>query len=256
MKEVIINQLKNISKQHKINILYACESGSRAWGFPSKDSDYDVRFIYVRPMSWYLSIENKPDTLVFPMNDELDINGWDLKKALTLMKKYNAPLGEWLGSPTVYFKDGPYSKRLQCLSEKSFNPLSAHYHYMSQAKQFYVKKSSDDFSVKAFLYFLRSTLSVLWIEQFKTQPPLDIFELLSPLGLETSFGHSLKDLVEFKSHCLEKDTTPKQFSELMNTSYQIYNDPKRQAPNFPKKSSVDVSLYDTILLDAVLARFV
>lgn len=100
----ILARLEQIEKDEDVTIFYACESGSRAWGFPSADSDYDVRFIYVRPRDWYLSIdvEEKRDVIERPINDALDISGWDLRKALKLLRKSNPPLLEWLSSPIVY----------------------------------------------------------------------------------------------------------------------------------------------------------
>jgi len=87
LKEKILNSLDQIEKEYKVKIILACESGSRAWGFPSKDSDYDVRFLYVNPRDWYLTISEKSYVIELPISDELDINGWDLKKALKLLRK-------------------------------------------------------------------------------------------------------------------------------------------------------------------------
>jgi len=110
----ILERLAAIEHTELVHILYACESGSRAWGFASPDSDYDVRFIYVRPRDWYLSIdlERRRDVIERPIEGVLDINGWDLRKALQLMRKSNPPLFEWLHSPLVYraqaeFRNGP-----------------------------------------------------------------------------------------------------------------------------------------------------
>src|SRR3954464_10534874 len=102
MREQIEEALGAIERECGVRILYACESGSRAWGFPSPDSDYDVRIIYIHPPDWYLSIDDKKDTLELPINDELDISGWELRKALRMMRKSNAVIYEWLQSPIVY----------------------------------------------------------------------------------------------------------------------------------------------------------
>ena len=102
MQAEIKAKLDIIEQDNGVTILYACESGSRAWGFPSKDSDYDVRFIYVHPIHWYLSIVEKRDVIDLPVDGLLDINGWDLRKSLRLMQKSNSPLNEWLSSPIRY----------------------------------------------------------------------------------------------------------------------------------------------------------
>ena len=104
MNHLISSRLTEIESENKIKIVYACESGSRAWGFPSANSDFDVRFIYIRPVEWYLSIDEKRDVIEHPINEQLDINGWDLKKALQLLRKTNPPLLEWLGSPIIYIE--------------------------------------------------------------------------------------------------------------------------------------------------------
>jgi len=104
IRDRIVARLREIESAESVRILYACESGSRAWGFASTDSDYDVRFIYLRPVDWYLSIdlERRRDVIEYPIQDLLDINGWDLRKALRLLRRGNPPLVEWLGSPIVY----------------------------------------------------------------------------------------------------------------------------------------------------------
>src|SRR4029078_9708652 len=104
MREKIELELERIEKENDVKILFAVESGSRAWGFPSKDSDYDVRFIYVHKKDWYLSIDQKRDVIELPINNLLDINGWELRKALKLFRKSNPPLMEWLHSGIVYYQ--------------------------------------------------------------------------------------------------------------------------------------------------------
>ena len=130
----IDSELKRIEQEEGVRILYACESGSRAWGFPSKDSDYDVRFIYVRPVDWYLSLFDKRDVIERPISDQLDINGWDLKKALNLFRKSNPPLLEWLQSPIQYMEQYGVTEQIRQLSPLTFSPRSSMYHYLHMAK--------------------------------------------------------------------------------------------------------------------------
>src|SRR6056297_3590984 len=103
----IQSRLEALEQQENIHIALAVESGSRAWGFASSDSDYDVRFVYLRPTNWYLSIdlERRRDVIEQPIIDEYDVGGWDLRKALQLLRKCNPPLLEWLNSPIVYRSD-------------------------------------------------------------------------------------------------------------------------------------------------------
>lgn len=100
-KAAISTRLTAMTSEENIRILYACESGSRAWGFPSADSDYDVRFIYAHPVEWYLSIQTRRDVIERPLDNLIDLSGWDVRKAMVLLRKSNPPLLEWLQSPIV-----------------------------------------------------------------------------------------------------------------------------------------------------------
>ena len=121
MKEKILEKLKEIEKANNIKILFACESGSRAWGFPSPDSDYDVRFVYVRNIEDYLSVREHKDQLSFPITDVLDVYGWDLKKVLMLMNKSNTTIFEWLQSPQIYFEEEGFREALWKVSQNFFS---------------------------------------------------------------------------------------------------------------------------------------
>src|ERR1043166_5445755 len=128
--------LTDIEQTEAVRVLYAVESGSRAWGFESTDSDYDVRFLYVRPRDWYLSIdvETKRDTIEKPITDDLDVSGWDLRKALKLFRKSNPPLLEWLQSPIVYLERFSTAVRLRELTKEYFSPKSCLHHYLHMAE--------------------------------------------------------------------------------------------------------------------------
>ena len=134
MRQAICNQLVQIEQEHRICILYAVESGSRAWGFASRDSDYDVRFIYIHPLDWYLSIRDQRDVIECPIDHELDVSGWDLRKALGLFAKSNPPLLEWLGSPIVYKDSNGLADRLRCLLIETFSSQRCMYHYLHMAR--------------------------------------------------------------------------------------------------------------------------
>lgn len=132
MREVIIEKLKQIEQQENITILHAVESGSRAWGFESPDSDFDVRFIYVRPKNYYLKLEQTRDVLEFPINDLLDVNGWDLQKALRLLHRSNPSVFEWFKSLIVY-RETAFSHEFIPLMENYFSTKSGLYHYLNMA---------------------------------------------------------------------------------------------------------------------------
>jgi predicted nucleotidyltransferase len=184
----ILTELERIEHEENVRILYACESGSRAWGFPSKDSDYDVRFIYIRPEDWYLSIFEKRDVIERPISDLLDINGWDLRKALNLFRKSNPPLLEWLQSPIVYKENYEITEQIRQISLFTFSPRSCMYHYLHMAKGNYREYlQGGQVRIKKYFYVLRPVLACEWIEKWNTMPPIEFDRLVDavvPRGSE------------------------------------------------------------------------
>jgi len=178
----IMEQLARIEREEGVRIVYACESGSRAWGFPSQDSDYDVRFVYVRPLSWYLSIGAKRDVIERPISGMLDINGWDLRKALALFRKSNPPLLEWLRSPLPYLERYTVAERIRALAPQAFSPRSCIHHYLHMARgNFREYLQGEQVKAKKYFYVLRPLLACAWIERYNAMPPMDFDELLTPL---------------------------------------------------------------------------
>jgi hypothetical protein len=176
--EEIVSRLDHIERENHVRVIYACESGSRAWGFPSLDSDYDVRFIYVHPTPWYLGISQKRDVIEVPVGPILDINGWDVRKALSLLRKSNGPLLEWLTSPLVYRDVAEMSEPLRDLAQRVFMPKTVCCHYLAMARSMVNTVGASDLPrIKTYLYALRSVLCCLWIIDTNTQPPV-LFRLL------------------------------------------------------------------------------
>ncbi|MCO7223488.1 nucleotidyltransferase domain-containing protein [Pleionea sp. CnH1-48] len=202
----IQQHLTQLEQQKSIQILVAIESGSRAWGFPSHDSDYDVRIIYYKDASHYLSVFEQKDTLEVPITDLLDIAGWDLKKALNLMYSGNAVIHEWLNSPIIYREEKTKSSRLKAFAESVFNPVPAFYHYLNMsAKKFDVSQESS-FSAKRLLYAYRTLLCALWIEKYQTAPPMLFGELMD--DLLKKYGdvqQELEKIITVKAEGKEKD---------------------------------------------------
>ncbi len=135
MRERVSQQLKEIERRYDVKVLYACESGSRGWGFASPDSDYDVRFLYVHPLEWYLRVESPRDVIELPIDDELDVSGWEWRKALGLLKGANPTLIEWLDSPVVYQQDEETITAFKAMVPMWFSPLRARWHYYSMAQK-------------------------------------------------------------------------------------------------------------------------
>ncbi|MBY8913464.1 nucleotidyltransferase domain-containing protein [Bacillus sp. YC2] len=173
MKQRIIEELKRIETHFGVKVLYAVESGSRAWGFPSRDSDYDVRFLYVPKKEWYFSIETQRDVIEEPIHDLLDISGWELRKALRLFKKSNPPLLEWLSSDIVYYEAYSAADQLRRLKNRAFSPEASVYHYLNMAKR-NVKNElqGSEVKIKKYFYVLRPILACRWIEKFGSVPPM------------------------------------------------------------------------------------
>ncbi|ANU09428.1 putative nucleotidyltransferase [Planococcus antarcticus DSM 14505] len=202
MNEIIQQKLKGIEEKFNVKILYAVESGSRAWGFPSKDSDYDVRFIYVHSPAWYLSIDPqgsaaKRDVIEEPINDLLDISGWELTKALRLFRKSNPPLLEWLRSGIIYYQKDSFVDHIRSLESNVFYPNSMLYHYLNMAKNNYREYlQGPNVKIKKYFYVLRPILACNWIEKYHTTPPISFNELMEdivPAGdLKNEVQHLLK----------------------------------------------------------------
>ena len=186
--------------------------GAGAWGFASADSDYDVRFIYVHPQEWYLSIdlEHKRDVIEVPIDDKLDISGWDLRKALKLFRKSNPALLEWLDSPVVYQEHGLLAARLRELSPDFIDPVACRYHYLHMAQnnfQGYLKGS--EIRLKKYLYVLRPILAVNWIDAGHGIVPVEFRKLVDAIVHENELRRAIDDLLEAKKQGFEQSAGPR-----------------------------------------------
>lgn len=207
----IMRRLAATEKEKGVRILLAIESGSRAWGFASPNSDYDVRFIYVHPKDWYLSInvENKRDVIEYPIVDDIDLNGWELRKALRLFSKTNPAFVEWIQSPIVYMDDG-FGARARALLPEVYAPAQGRVHYMSMAKSNYRTYLLNDLvPLKKYFYVLRPLLAMRWIERFNSAPPIEFARLLAVLEGETAVLGEIDALLERKKVSLEKELAPR-----------------------------------------------
>lgn len=202
MKDKILAKLNEIERIQNVRILLSVESGSRAWGFASPDSDYDVRFIYVRPMKDYLRLDKVRDVIELPIEDELDISGWDLSKALTLMRSSNPTLFEWLCSPIVYLKTDIVQKLTET-AEHCFSIKISLYHYLNMAKKAkYDSLTDNTIKIKKYCYILRALLACRWILDTGTMPPV-LFETLKESCLPKELCPPVEKLLEKKIHSPE-----------------------------------------------------
>ena len=166
IREVVLDRIDAVEQEYAVRIVYACESGSRAWGFASTDSDYDVRFVYVNRPEWYISVEPRRDVIELPIEGDLDINGWDLKKALGLLRKSNPPLLEWLDSPIVYREVTPVASWMREIVQTYYSSKACWHHYVHMAEgNFRNYLKGDQVLRKKYLYVLRPIVAILWIER-------------------------------------------------------------------------------------------
>lgn len=199
VRERIDRQVAEVEATEGVRVLYAVESGSRAWGFPSADSDYDVRFVYVHPRDWYLTVHERRDVIERPLTDEIDLSGWNVRKALGLFAKSNPPLLEWLDSPIVYADRDGFAERLRGLLPEFFSPLSAIHHYLSMARRtFREQLNGERVRVKKYFYALRPLLAAAWIAAGRGPVPMLFPTLLEASRGDDAFRISVTELMERK----------------------------------------------------------
>lgn len=216
MEKIIQAQLKSIEEKNNVKILYAVESGSRGWGFESKDSDFDVRFIYIHQPEWYLNVFEGSDVIEIPIDEVLDINGWDLKKALKLIYKSNVPLLEWLSSPIIYKENDSFIKELANISKIYFSQVSVVYHYINLAKKsFNGLLTLDHIKLKKLFYVIRPIIACMWIEKYNVIPPMNQQVMLKEVEIDNKIKNIIYELVIVKAESTEFDVIRPQI-ELMN----------------------------------------
>lgn len=198
INEIIPQKLSEIEQTENIRILYCAESGSRAWGFASPDSDFDVRFIYARPKEFYLRLDKTRDVIEWQLDDTLDINGWDLQKALVLLHKSNPTLFEWNNSPIIYKTTDEWTN-ISKIIRKYFSSKSALYHYLSIAKGNYrTYLHTDTVRLKKYFYVLRPILACRWIIEKNCPPPM-LFSDLAKEYLPPEISPAVEELLHIKS---------------------------------------------------------
>lgn len=207
----IMRRIKAAEQEHNVKILFAIESGSRAWGFASPNSDYDVRFIYAHPQDWYLDInvESKRDVIEYPIVDEIDINGWDIRKALVLFWKSNPAFVEWIQSPIVYVDDAVFANSAKELLTSIYAHEKGIYHYKHMAKtnyRGYLRK--DLVPLKKYFYVLRPLLAIRWLEEKDEPAPIE-FDILRALVKDNqTLSDEIEKLLIRKKTSMEKDLIP------------------------------------------------
>ncbi len=240
-------KLYQLEKQHNIKIVHACESGSRAWGMASPDSDYDVRYIYTKPIEWYLSISEKKDTISI-LEGDFDAVGWDLRKTLRLLKKSNVAVLEHLYSPITYLSSPNFIKEIEPIAIACFSPIAAMYHYLNMSKN-YTSAIIENTKLKSIFYAIRTTLAGQWILEKKTMPPVlmsQMFELV-PISIRKQ----IQDLLAIKSVQNESYThdIPKELIKWILLTIENNELHAKSLPSGkPDLERIDQFLYKQIML--------
>jgi hypothetical protein len=249
MRAQILDCLRRLEADHDVKVLFACESGSRGWGFASPDSDYDVSFIYVNRLSWYLTVEPGRDVIEQPISGDLDVNGWDLRKTLQLLRQSNPTLLEWLCSPIVYREESDAAARLRALAEEGFSAVRGYHHYASMAKKnFREHLRGEEVRYKKYLYVLRPLLAARWIRDGRGVPPMRFAALAEATLSDRALLDEINRLLEVKMRAGEAATSPRWhgIDDFIEHELEVA---AAQAP-------LDSSQPDATMLDAFLAETV
>ncbi len=207
VEKEIREKLNEIEQTEGVRILHAVESGSRAWGFASPDSDYDVRFVYVRPKEDYLRLDEPRDVIEWQLDEVLDINGWDIKKALRQFAKGNATLFEWSGSPIIYRTTEEW-KKISQVSKQYFSEKAAVYHYYGTANStLWGYLLGDTIRYKKYFYALRPLLAAQYIEKYHAAPPV-LFDDLLKMDMPQKLKKAIDELLEIKKKTMEDAENP------------------------------------------------
>lgn len=255
-RALIEERLSVIEKKHNVEIIYACESGSRAWGFASPDSDYDVRFIYVRKPLEYLTIGESTDHIQAGDDGIIDINGWDIKKALGLLHKGNPTLIEWMRSPIVY-RSLLAGGTLRNTAASSFNPVAAIHHYYNMGlNTFSTHLMGAKARPKKYFYALRSALAVEWVLRNGTMPPVPMSNLLNSSKLIPQASPLREAIVQLHE---EKISTPelheRQHVKVIQDFLVDYYTKQKRADTSGMKHEAELTRqdYDALLRSIVFA---
>lgn len=250
--DFILKELHRIEREYDVKILLAVESGSRAWGFASPDSDYDVRFIYVQKPEWYFSVGKHPDTIEYMSADRLlDFSGWELRKTLQLLSKTNPNLSDWLLTDKIYLCDNEFLNIIRDAQARFYNPIHAAYHFFNIAKRHdegYLRRNGC--TLKRFLYFLRGLLACEYIEKHQQHPPVDFRELVDSTVADENLKDKIHTLLAMKTKSKESDANVVD-KALQDFAYSLYDGREKKLADF-RPSLKERSLSE---LDAILYRY-
>lgn len=251
IRQRVRKQLQEIEQQYDVKILYACESGSRGWGFASPDSDYDVRFLYIHRLEWYLQVDRQRDVIELPIDDVLDVSGWEWRKTLGLLKAGNPTLMEWLDSPIIYQQNDSALAELKAQVPYWFLPVRARWHYYSMArKNFRGYLQGEKVRLKKYFYVLRPLLAVRWIEAGKGIPPMRFAELLAQSDLEKSLHTEIEELLAIKQRSNEAEYGSRRMQ--IHSFIQAELERGKIPSALPESNKGSIKTLNKLLMDTVM----
>lgn len=251
MRHNILKHLHNVEQQYDVKVLLAVESGSRAWGFHSEESDWDVRFIYVHKLNWYLKVNVERDVIEEMYDDNVDLVGWELRKTLRLFQKSNPSLMEWLHSPIIYYADDGFLSKMKILEPRYFNPVKMMYHYES----LYIKHDkrylqNTAYPLKRFLYYLRGILACRWLEEYGTLPPVLFSDLVNTIVKEDCISDKINELLDLKKKSKENDKKEVEAELVEYAKYWADYYEQKMKYYYPEKNVVtDMKGLDDIMIN-------
>ena len=250
MKERVLSEIERIEREYDVRVLLAVESGSRAWGFASPDSDYDVRFVYAHHRDWYLSVQEQRDVIEEMLPGDLDVSGWELRKSLRLFAKCNLAFNEWVGSPITYRADSAFREQLTALLPRYFNPIAGTHHYRKMADRSLEENLYDGrIGIKKIFYVLRPLLACRWIKHAQSQPPTEFSRLVAAKWVSAEERRWIAALLEEKATAVEahRVALDAERATALRTELTRYASPDALSP--PTKSG-------TADLDELLRRWI
>ena len=209
MRDNILSRIHKMEADNGVRVIFAIESGSRAWGFPSPDSDYDARFVYVRPTKDYLTLTPVRDVIELPIEGDYDINGWDIKKALNLLLKPNPVLLEWLSSPIRSMWDDAVCEKLLSFSKELVHGPACVHHYFNLGENLWRRRieDADEVKLKRYFYILRPAMALRWVRMHpEIIPPMNFQDLMAGVDLPRDLTEELRDLLRAKAETKELGT--------------------------------------------------
>lgn len=252
IESAIGTAVAGIETTHGVRVLFAAESGSRAWGFASPDSDYDVRFIHVHALDWYLCVSEERDVVEAMLPRDLDLSGWELRKALRLFASGNQALFEWLDSPIVYLEDATFAARLRALVPQYFRPAKALFHYLGTARTTWRDHLvQPEVRLKKVFYALRPLLACRWIEEARTSPPTAFARLVEAPWVTGVERAMIAGLMAAKAVASEADRAPLPADVAAWLTAQMEHN-ERIGPTLAARADADAAPLDALLRDMVL----